>query len=170
MPLAKEYSNIIVLRGTSKFFAAPGLRLGYAITGNEELLTEIHTKKNPWTINSLAAIAGEIMFQDEAYIKETRTLILSERRRLSALLSKDPVFYVYPANGNFILVRLLKEGLTADYLFDAAIRNKMMIRNCATFPFLDEHYIRFCIMSPQSNDKLIACLKDAAANLCSFSS
>lgn len=62
IPLTEYYNNIVILRGISKFFAAPGLRLGYAICGNRDLLNEINQKKNPWTINSLAAIAGEIMF------------------------------------------------------------------------------------------------------------
>ena len=82
MPLTNYYNNLIILRGTSKFFAAPGLRLGYAITGNRDLIKTINTRKNPWTINSLAAIAGEIMFQDEEYIRATKALISSERKRM----------------------------------------------------------------------------------------
>lgn len=54
--LTNDYNNLVILRGTSKFFAAPGLRLGYAITGNHDLLRQINTRKNPWTINSLAEI------------------------------------------------------------------------------------------------------------------
>jgi threonine-phosphate decarboxylase len=34
----------------------------------------------------------------------------------------------------------------------------MMIRDCSTFPFLDDRYIRFCIMSPEMNDKLMTCI------------
>ena len=71
IPLTEYYNNIIILRGISKFFAAPGLRLGYAICGNRQLLKEIDSRKNPRTINSLAAIAGEIMFQDTEYIEDT---------------------------------------------------------------------------------------------------
>lgn len=70
IPLTAYYNNLIILRGISKFFAAPGLRLGYAVCGNRDLFKEISTKKNPWTINTLAAIAGEIMFADRDYIKE----------------------------------------------------------------------------------------------------
>ena len=79
VPLTNYYNNIVILRGTSKFFAAPGLRLGYAITGNRDLIREINTRKNPWTINSLAVVAGETMFNDTDYIRATKELITAER-------------------------------------------------------------------------------------------
>lgn len=158
IPLTSYYNNLIILRGTSKFFAAPGLRLGYAITGNKDLIDYINTHKNPWMINSLAVVAGEIMFKDQDYIQKTRHLISSERDRMFQKLASHPDFKPYPASANFILVRLLKDSLTSEYLFDKAIRQKMMIRDCSTFPFLDNSYIRFCIMSPEMNDKLLECL------------
>lgn len=157
VPLTHYYNNIIILRGTAKFFAAPGLRLGYAVTGNRDLVEAINTRKNPWTINSLAVIAGEIMFQDSSYIAQTRELIATERSRIYQLLSQDSRCKTYPPSANFMLVRLL-DNRTSGELFDCAIREKMMIRDCSTFPFLDNKYIRFCFMQPQMNDKLISCL------------
>ena len=156
--LTNYYNNIIILRGTSKFFAAPGLRLGYAITGNRDLIKSINTRKNPWTINSLAVVAGETMFRDTDYIEQTKKLISSERTRIFDLLKKHPDFKVYEPDGNFMLARILREDLTSQDLFDRAIREKMMIRDCSTFPFLDNKYIRFCIMNPEDNDRLLTCL------------
>ena len=156
--LTNYYNNIIILRGTSKFFAAPGLRLGYAITGNADLIKLINTRKNPWTINSLAVIAGEIMFTDQEYMKNTRELISSERNRIYEILKNHPDFKVYQPSGNFMLVKLLRPDLTSQDLFDKTIRQGMMIRDCSTFPFLDNKYIRFCFMSREMNDKLLSCL------------
>ena len=158
IPLTNYYNNIVILRGTSKFFAAPGLRLGYAITGNRDLIKSINTRKNPWTINSLAVVAGEIMFKDQDYIHATKKLITSERARMFNALNASPDYKVYQPSGNFILAKILRDDLTSQDLFDKAIRRKMMIRDCSTFPFLDEKYIRFCIMNPEDNDRLLDCL------------
>lgn len=158
--LAEYYNNIIILRGISKFFAAPGLRLGYAVCGNMDLLREVNKKKNPWTINTLAAIAGEIMFRDEEYIGKTRELIRTERRRIYETLKVCNNVKVYPPMANFVLVKILKEGVTAADLFDAAIRKGFMIRDCSTFPFLDQKFIRFCFMQPEKNTELLELLLD----------
>lgn len=155
IPLTNNYNNLIVLRGISKFFAAPGLRLGYAVTGNPDLLKYINTKKNPWTINSLAEIAGCIMFSDKDYINKTKALISGERQRMYDTLSSWKTVKVYPSCTNFLLVRILREDVTSDMVFDHCIRKGLMIRDCSTFPFLDSSYIRFCVMSPEKNDELL---------------
>ncbi|MCR5357700.1 MAG: aminotransferase class I/II-fold pyridoxal phosphate-dependent enzyme [Lachnospiraceae bacterium] len=155
VPLTQYYNNIIILRGISKFFASPGLRLGYALTGNQDLIKAINLRRNPWTINSLAEEAGRIMFSDNDYIDRTKELISSERNRVKAALSAMDTLKVYEPSANFILSRILKDDMNADILFDACIREGMMIRNCCTFPFLDNKYFRICFMSPDMNDKLI---------------
>lgn len=159
--LTNYYNNLVILRGTSKFFAAPGLRLGYAVTGNRDLIKMINARKNPWTINSLAAIAGEIMFRDQTYIKHTKELISHERKRIYELFCARDDFKVYEPSGNFMLVKIQKQGLTSQDLFDRAIRRGMMIRDCSTFPFLDDKYIRFCFMYPQQNDALLTCILES---------
>ncbi len=160
IPLAAQYENIIILRGISKFFAAPGLRLGYAICGNSTLITEVNKRKNPWTINTLAAIAGEIMFTDEDYINQTRILIKEERNRVCQMLLSCKNIKVYPPTANFVLIKILKDGITSADLFDAAIRKGLMIRDCSTFPYLDQKFIRFCFMSPEKNTELMELLAD----------
>lgn len=161
VPLTGYYNNIIILRGISKFFAAPGLRLGYAICGNTDLLKEINQRKNPWTINSLAAIAGEIMFSDEQYIKDTRNLIAGERSRICGILSTCKNLHYYEPTANFILVKILKEEVTSMDLFEAAIRKGLMLRDCSTFPFLNNKFIRFCFMKPEFNDALLNVILEA---------
>lgn len=160
IPLTERHQNLVVLRGVSKFFASPGLRMGYAVTGNQDLLAEINTKKNPWTLNSLAVAAGELMFSDTDYIQKTKDLIASERNRIYQELSAWDSVKPYAPSANFILVKILKKGVTADDLFDHAIRRGLMIRNCCTFPGLSNRFFRFCFMSPEKNRELLGALKE----------
>ena len=160
VPLTNYYTNLIILRGTSKFFAAPGLRLGYAITGNQDLIKAINTRKNPWTINSLAEIAGRLMFPDEEYIRLTRELISTERERLCGELSSWDSVKIYKPMANFMLMRIRKPQTTSQKLFDHCIRQGLMIRDCSTFPFLDSRYVRFCFMKPEENDRLLAAFRE----------
>ena len=44
-------------------------------------------------------------------------------------------------------------------VFDACIRQGLMIRDCSSFECLDGEYIRFCIMHPEDNTRLLNILE-----------
>ncbi len=159
VPLAKHHDNLMVIRGVSKFFAAPGLRLGYAVTSNAEFMALLHTHQNPWSLNSIGALAGELLVQDTDYIERTRELICSERERIYAALQEIPELHTFKPVANFFLVRILKPGVTSFDLFDYLVRQKLMIRDCSSFTNLEGEYIRFCIMLPEDNTRLLDGLK-----------
>lgn len=156
--LCRDYDNLIVLRGTSKFFATPGLRLGYAVSSGHNILHTINANKNPWMINSLAVVAGETMFSDEEYISKTRDLIFSEKNRLEQMLNASNKYKLYKSYSNFFLLKILDSSVDAHMLFERAIKQNMMIRDCSTFKGLEDRFIRFCIMKPEDNTRLIQCL------------
>ena len=159
VPLTAEFDNLMVLRGVSKFFAAPGMRLGYGITGNQKFLKKMREKQTPWSLNSLGAFAGELMLRDADYIQRTRKLVLSERSRIEKELKAMPAYQTYPAYANFFLLRILKPGLTSADVFDACIRRGMMLRDCSSFQCLEGEFVRFCIMTPEANSRLLEVLK-----------
>lgn len=159
VPLTQEFTNLMVLRGVSKFYAAPGMRLGYGVTGNMDFLAKMREKQTPWSLNSLGAYAGELMFKDQEYIQKARNLILSERDKLYKELKELPTYKVYPAYANFILLKIQKPGLTSSDAFEACIKEGLMIRDCASFQCLDGEFIRFCIMMPEDNTRLLNVLK-----------
>ena len=124
-----------------------------------DFLSKMREKQTPWSLNSIGAFAGEIMLQDEDYIRSTRELILSERDRMIHELKDISTYKVYPAYANFILLKILKEGLTSYDVFEACIRQGLMIRDCSSFQCLEGEFVRFCIMMPEANSRLINILK-----------
>lgn len=157
--LAATYKNLVVLRGISKFFAAPGLRLGYGVTSNKELIRSINDIQVPWSINSLAEALGTVMFNDYQYMDKTRDLISLERSRVYSRLLAIPCIKAYRPTCNFILCHITSGEKTAEDLFEAAIKEKLMIRNCESFTYLDNTFFRFCFMKPEDNDKLLSVIE-----------
>ena len=156
--LTREFTNLMILRGVSKFYAAPGMRLGYGITGNLEFLKKMKEKQVPWSLNSLGALAGELMLQDKTYIRQTRDLILSERTRLLKALENISTYKTYPAYANFLLLKIQKPGLTSRDVFDACIRQGLMIRDCSSFECLDGEWHngrsgKHGVYNPRHNDR-----------------
>ena len=158
IPLVESHNNIVVLRSTSKFFACPGLRLGYAITADDDTLSSAGRKKNPWMIHTLAAENAMYMFSDTEYIKETKELISSERERLYEKYKNTDRFLPFKPKANFMLMKIKEDGLKSSALFEKAIHENMMIRDCQSFPFLDDSFVRICFMKKEDNDRLFDCL------------
>ncbi|WMI81560.1 pyridoxal phosphate-dependent aminotransferase [Anaerotignum sp. MB30-C6] len=159
IPLAEKFDNLFVVRGTSKFFAAPGIRLGYGVSSNQSFLHRLITNQDPWSVNSLAAFAGEKIFSDKEFHTTTQTLISKERKKAFAELSTWKNIKAFPSSANFILLRLLTDKTTAAELFEKLIQKKMLIRDASSFTFLDESYLRFCILSPEDNAALLKEMK-----------
>ena len=74
-------------------------------------------------------------------------------------LQNIPTFKVYPAYANFILLKIHRDGLTSADVFEACIKKGLMIRDCSSFQCLDGEFVRFCIMMPDDNTKLLNVLK-----------
>ena len=157
--LIPKYDNFMIIRGVSKFYAAPGMRFGYGITGNSEFLKTMREKQIPWSLNSLGAFAGEMLFQDHDYYQQTRNLILSERQKMYETIKKLPTFKIYPAYANFLLVKILKDGVTSFDVFERCIQKGLMIRDCSSFQCLEGEYVRFCIQMPEENQRLLDLLQ-----------
>lgn len=157
--LLEKYKNLFIVRGTAKFFAVPGLRFGYGLCSNQEILDAINSKKDPWSVNIFASVAGEVMFSDKEYIQKTKKLISSERKKIISELKTWKNIKAFETDSNFILVKLLNKNIKSDKVFKALIAKKMIIRDASNFVFLGNSYLRFCILNPEQNEMLLKSLK-----------
>lgn len=157
--LTRSYDNLIVVRGTSKFFALPGIRLGYGLTSNPGLLKFFKDKEVLWQINSVAEICGKVMFSDDDYLREVYDFIRSRREKLYKELSEIKNLRAYESYGNFVLVKILR-GPDAGDLRERLMKKGLVVRNCESFNNLDKSYFRFCILDDDANERLIKNLRE----------
>ncbi len=159
-PLTNTYANLVVLGGVSKFFAAPGLRLGYGIFGDLKWREELKDMQNPWSVHTLAATCGGVMFRDRDYILRSRSYIAKERDRCYEAVKAIPGLQPVPPRANFMLVKITDPRVTSGRLFEACISRGLMIRDCSTFPALGDRYIRFCFLKEEDNTRLLDTLRE----------
>ena len=154
--LIDKYDNLFVIRGTSKFFSTPGIRLGYGFISNSDLKSSMSKKLDLWNINIVASSMGEIMFSDKDFINSTINVMSSERDYLNNELNKIKDLTIYNSQGNFILCKINSKKLTANELREKLIPHKMIIRDCTSFDGLDEYFFRVCILKQHENRLLIS--------------
>ncbi|MEY8415857.1 histidinol-phosphate transaminase [Tissierella praeacuta] len=152
-----NYENLGIIRAATKFFALPGIRLGYGCT-SRELADNINNIELPWSVNSFAEAAGNFIFNDKQYIDDSKRYIENERKNMYQELSKLSNIIVFPTETNYILIKLLKWN--EEYVFNFFLHRGIVIRKCSSFVDLPEGYIRVAIKDRENNIKLIRIFKE----------
>ena len=156
----KKYENLYVIRSVTKFYGMPGIRFGYGIAA-ENLVDELQTVRQPWSINSLAGFATLAAFKDTEFIENTKRTIAKERAQFAKMLSEIGDFHVFPSETNFLLVKILNPKLASTKLKDLMAEEGILIRDCSTFVGLDDSYFRVTVRSSKDNLVLVKALKKA---------
>ncbi|PLN87005.1 hypothetical protein CWN73_12775 [Klebsiella quasipneumoniae] len=164
IPLLAQYPHVWVLRSLTKFYAIPGLRLGYLLNADAQAVARLRERQMPWSINAYAALAGEIILQDRAYQRATWQWLQEEGARFYAQLQEIAGLTVWPGRANYLFLRCDRPELDLQY---ALLRQHVLIRSCANYPGLDSRYFRVAIRSAGENDQLLAALRRALANMAS---
>lgn len=158
LQFAARHKYTLVLQSLTKFFAIAGLRLGYLI-GQKELLKRISCFQPPWSVNSLAQLAGDRMLKDSSFIKKSRLYVFAQRNELLAELKKLKYLQPYPPSANFIFCKLKTSQINAAQLCDYCGRRGLLLRNCDNFRGLDNSFIRIAVRKKEENRKLVRILK-----------
>ena len=155
--------NLFVTRAFTKFFAIPGLRLGYGMYFDKELEKKISEKKEPWSVNNIAELAGLTVLDDTEYIEKTLKWITKEKIYMYEKLNEISGIKVYETEVNFITgkidEKLFSEGLNVKVLREKMLEQGILIRDASNFKFLDERFFRLAIKDRESNKRVIEVLK-----------
>jgi adenosylcobyric acid synthase len=143
----------------TKFFAIPGLRLGFA-AGAPDIIGKIKKLMPPWSVNVFAQAVGEAALADDDYRRRTIGLVNEQRRYLFEELAAISGFCVYPGQANFLLVRIDRRDMDAPELARRLLKRGIAVRICDNFPGLDQRFFRIAVRSSAENDQLLDALRE----------
>ena len=159
LSLVLEFPNLVLLKSLSKNYGIPGLRLGYAVSGDRERVKQLRQDLPIWNINSLAQFFlrhyGE--YQEEFAVSCLR--VREATQRLFQQLRGVPYLYPFPTQGNFVLCRVL-HGLTGGELTSALFdQYNILVNNCSGKEGLEDSYIRIASRTKADNAALVTALQ-----------
>lgn len=156
--LFKEYGyeNIGIIRAATKFFAIPGIRLGYGCV-SLKMAKLIKEKALTWSVNSFAETAGRYIFKDEKYIIDSKKYIEEEREYMLSNLGKIQGIKVYKTLTNYILIELLNKN--EEEIFEEFLKSGFVVRKCSSFKVLGNNHIRIAIKDRSNNERLLEVFK-----------
>ena len=142
-----------LLKAFTKRYAMAGVRLGYGITENEELLEKMTQVTQPWNISVLAQAAGIAALKETDYVERARNLIFEEAEYLSKELYKLGMT-VFPSQANYLFFR------GPENLFDVLVDQNVLIRDCSNYPGLGKGFYRVAVRTHEENERLIQAIHD----------
>lgn len=161
--LAVEGRYLIVVRSLTKFFALPGLRIGY-LTAHRSVAQTLCRTLEPWSVNTLALAAAAGSIKDSAYRKRTLALVAREREYLLAGLQKLGWIEPFPSQTNFVLARINSRRVRGDTLRKKLESMRLLIRDSCGFKGLGPQYVRFAIRTHTENKRLMSALRVVGAH------
>lgn len=146
------YPELLILKAFTKSYGMAGLRLGYCLSSDSELLTAMGRTVQPWNVSIPAQKAGVAALGEGEFLERTRGLIRTERSWLTEQLQNLGVT-VIPSETNYLLLysplplqeRLQERGI--------------LIRDCSNYHGLGTGWVRIAVKRHDENVRLIESLK-----------
>lgn len=162
-PLLQEgFENLLVLHSLTKFYALPGLRLGFAAS-HPKIIEALEGRSDVWNVNGLAQVAGLAALRDWEYQARTRSELqkwqmsmVNRLKELSGIKWSQPQV-------NFILGEIEDRYLTATELVKSCAKRGLLIRDCSNFSGLGSYWFRLAIRGEEENARAVQILKEVWA-------
>jgi threonine-phosphate decarboxylase len=149
----ERYSNLIIIEAFTKLYAMSGLRLGFCLSSNKQVLKDIFCAGQPWSVSIPAQVAGIVALEDKKYLQETARIIKIEKSWMLEQLNQLGI-EVLGASANFLFFKSPINGLR-----EILEKKNVYIRNCEKFKGLNTEYCRIAIRMHEDNKIFIEALK-----------
>ena len=153
LPRVKENPKLFVLRAFTKMYGMAGLRLGYGICSDTELIRRMEQVTQPWNVSVPAQAAGIAAAREQEFVAVSRQMITEQKKLLLAGLEAAGA-KVYGSAANYIFFRAALGFDTRMY------RAGFMVRNCGNYDGLTEGFYRIAVRGEADNRAFLQALQE----------
>ena len=153
LPYIEKSKSLFLLRSFTKMYGIPGLRLGYGLCSDADLLERMEEVRQPWSVSIPAQEAGIAALNETDWCRQVRSYVAEQRNWLAGEI-KQLGCNVYPSSANYLLFYLDKE------LMEPLKRKGILIRDCSNYRGLTKGYYRIAVKMKEENEQLIDAMQD----------
>lgn len=149
----EKYKNLLILKSFTKLYAIPGVRLGYLLSGEEEILRKIKSCGQAWSVSHLAQRAGVAALREKGYKEEVIKLIAKENLFLKKGLQELGI-HALDGAVNYLFFHTRQKDLDSRLEKEA-----ILIRDCSNYQNLEKGYFRVAVNGREENIRLLKALE-----------
>ncbi len=156
--LIAKYENLVIVNAYTKSMAIAGVRLGFAMAADSELIEAIAMHLPEWNVSVFAQMAGIAAAKELSYATDSVNKLYEEKLFLTHSLI-DAGFIVFDSDVNYLLIKAEDRDF-----YQEMLDKRVLVRDCSNFEGLEEGFYRIAIRTHEENVKLLALIeaKEAA--------
>lgn len=152
----KEYPNLMILKSFTKLYAIPGVRLGYLLCADREVIAQVNRAGQAWSVSHIAQCAGVAALSHPEYKAAVIDAVEKECIYMKKEMANLPLT-LYDGRANYLFFRT--PGVTD---LDRRLESRgIMIRNCSNYVNLGNDYWRIAVKTHEENVILLQELRQA---------
>ena len=148
-----KYDNLLILKSFTKMFSIPGVRLGYGLCSNKNIMERLYKAGQDWSVSTMAEAAGIAALKEKEYVKKVIQYVNKERKYMESALEQMGISYIHGA-ANYMLI--YKENCPD--LYDQLLERGIILRKCSNYRNLTNDYYRIAINRHEDNAALMEAL------------
>lgn len=140
--------NLVILKAFTKLYGMAGVRLGYCLSSDIELLAKMQASGQPWAVSSLAQAAGIAALDETEYVSQVCDLIAKQRPVLEKGL-RALGLRVLDGQANYLLFQ------ATETLGEELRKKGVVLRSCGNYPGLNGTWYRTAVRTAPENEQLL---------------
>lgn len=160
LELVADDRPLVVVRTYSKVWSMAALRLGFCVAP-PWVVEELEKVVLPYHLAVPTQLAGVLALRYGAEMDERVMLLVRERERVRAELAAVDGVTAFPSGANFVLLRVHGD---ARALWQRLVDRGVLVRDFSAWPRLAD-CLRVTIGTPEENDRFLAALREAVAEV-----
>ncbi|MDF1876255.1 aminotransferase class I/II-fold pyridoxal phosphate-dependent enzyme [Sulfurimonas sp. SAG-AH-194-L11] len=143
-----NYKRLYIIHSFSKFYSCAGVRVG-AIFSHKRNIQKLTSPL--WHLSSLDVNFLKQRLSDEDFEKKSRELHKVQKEELLNILTESKLFAeIVESDSNFILTY----SANGEVLWEKLLEQKILVRKCASFDYLNNNWLRFAVKDEEAHKAL----------------